>query len=166
MGLDLPAPDHTTLSRRARAWRPAKRRNRQPVPDGPLHVLVHSAGLEVYGAGQWVEEKHGTKPRRRWRKLYLALDADSGEIIAHVITDKDAGDATQVEALLDQIDDPSANSRPMGLTMATRPMTPSPGIAPALRWSFRQGPMRWNHRTPISPAKETVISLRSMPMGG
>jgi hypothetical protein len=34
------------------------------------------------------------------------LDADSGEIIAHVMTDQDAGDATQVEALLDQIDDP------------------------------------------------------------
>lgn len=36
----------------------------------------------------------------------LALDADSGEIIAHVMTDQNAGDATQVEALLDQIDDP------------------------------------------------------------
>jgi hypothetical protein len=62
--------------------------------------------LEIYGAGQWLEEKHGAKSRRRWRKLHLALDADSGEIIAHVMTDQDAGDATQVEALLDQIDDP------------------------------------------------------------
>ena len=107
MGLDLPGPDHTTLSRRARTWRPAARRgNRQSLPNGPLHVLVDSTDLEIYGAGQWLEEKHGAKSRRRWRKLHLALDADSGEIIAHVMTDQDAGDATQVEALLDQIDGP------------------------------------------------------------
>lgn len=62
--------------------------------------------MEIYGAGQRLEEKHGAESRRRWRKLHLALDADSGEIIAHVMTDQDAGDATQVEALLDQIDDP------------------------------------------------------------
>jgi hypothetical protein len=107
MGLDLPTPDHTTLSRRARTWSPPARcGNRRSVPDGPLHVLVDSTGLEIYGAGQWLEEKHGAKSRRQWRKLHLALDADSGEIIAQVMTDQDAGDASQVEALLDQIDDP------------------------------------------------------------
>ncbi len=36
--------------------------------------------------------------------MHLALNADSGEIIAHVMTDQDAGDASQVEPLLDQID--------------------------------------------------------------
>ena len=38
--------------------------------------------------------------------MHLALDAGSGDIIAHVMTDQDAGDASQVEALLDQIDMP------------------------------------------------------------
>jgi Transposase DDE domain len=42
--------------------------------------------------------------RRGWRKLHLALNADSGDIIAHVMTDQDAGDASQVQPLLDQID--------------------------------------------------------------
>lgn len=51
-----------------------------------------------------MEEKYGAKSRRGWRKLHLALDAGSGEIIAHVLTDQDAGDASQVEPLLDQID--------------------------------------------------------------
>jgi len=105
MGLDLAVPDHTTLSRRTNKRRsPDKRQGHRR--QGPVHVLVDSTGLEVYGAGRWLEEKHGAKSRRRWRKLHLALDADSGEIIAHVMTDQDAGDATQVEALLDQIDDP------------------------------------------------------------
>jgi transposase len=62
--------------------------------------------LEIYGAGQWLEEKHGAKSRRNWRKFHLVLDADSGDIIAHVMTDHDAGDASQVEELLDQIDAP------------------------------------------------------------
>lgn len=105
MGLDLAVPDHTTLSRRANKWRSPNKRQDHPGK-GPVHVLVDSTGLEVYGAGRWLEEKHGAKSRRQWRKLHLALDADSGEIIAHVMTDQDAGDATQVVALLDQINDP------------------------------------------------------------
>jgi hypothetical protein len=73
---------------------------------GPVHILIDSTGLEVHGAGQWLAEKHGAKSRRRWRKLHLALDADTGEIIAHTMTDQDAGDPSQVELLLDEIDGP------------------------------------------------------------
>lgn len=106
MGLDLPVPDHTTLSRRARTWKPSgKSKDRQHMADGPIHVLVDSAGLKIYGAGQWLEEKHGSKSRRGWRKLHLAVDANSGEIIAHSLTDQEAGDASQLEPLLDQIDE-------------------------------------------------------------
>jgi IS5 family transposase len=39
-------------------------------------------------------------------ELHLALDAHSGEIIAHVVTDQGAGDVTQLQALLDQIGEP------------------------------------------------------------
>lgn len=107
MGLDLAVPDHTTLSRRARTRQSANRRKAHSVLEtGPVHVLIDSTGLEVYGAGQWLEEKHGAKSRRGWRKLHLALDADRGEIIAHIMTAQDAGDASQVEPLLDQIDGP------------------------------------------------------------
>jgi Transposase DDE domain len=106
MALALPVPDHTTLSRRASTWKPSARSNdRQHVADGPIHVLVDSTGLKVYGGGQWLEEKHGVKSRRGWRKLHLAVDADSGEIIAHSLTDQEAGDASQLDPLLDQIDD-------------------------------------------------------------
>ena len=76
MGLTLAVPDHTTLSRRARTWQsPNKRHDRQDRPDGPLHVVVDSTGLQVYGAGQWLEQKHGARTRRGWRKLHLALKA-------------------------------------------------------------------------------------------
>ncbi|CAK11555.1 putative transposase-like protein (plasmid) [Rhizobium johnstonii 3841] len=71
-----------------------------------MHALVDSTGLQVYGAGQWLEEKHGARSRRGWRKLHLALEADSGEIVAHTLTDQDAGDVSQVAPLLDQIGGP------------------------------------------------------------
>ncbi len=103
MGLTLSAPDHTTVSRRAVALRvvqPAQ------VPPGPLHVLIDSTGLQVYGAGQWLEAKHGAKSHRTWRKLHLAVDAADGMIVAQTLTDQDADDPSQVEPLLDQIDDP------------------------------------------------------------
>lgn len=107
MGLALAVPDHTTLSRRARTWRsPKEWRDHQGLPTGALHVLIDSTGLQVYGAGQWLEEKHGARSPRGWRKLHLALDADSGEIVAHTLTDQDTGDVSQVAPLLDQIDGP------------------------------------------------------------
>jgi hypothetical protein len=106
MELGLPVPDHTTLSRRAITWKPSAGGNdQQHVEDGAIHVLVDSTGLKIYGAGQWFEEKHGVKSRRSWRKLHLAVDADSGEIIAHILTDQETGDSSQLEPLLDQIDD-------------------------------------------------------------
>ena len=76
------------------------------VPPGPLHVLIDSTGLQVHGAGQWLEAKHGVKSRRKWRKLHLAVNAASGVIVAQTLTDQDTDDPSQVGPLLDQIDDP------------------------------------------------------------
>src|SRR5215207_9960222 len=73
MGLDLAVPDHTTLSRRARTWRLSdEQQGGRLSGEGPVHVLIDSTGLEIYGAGQWLEEKHGARSRRSWRKLHLA----------------------------------------------------------------------------------------------
>jgi hypothetical protein len=75
-----------------------------PVPHGPLHVLTDSTGLQVYGAGQWLEAKHGAKSRCcKWRKLHLAVDAARGMIVVQTLTDQDADDPSQVAPLLDQI---------------------------------------------------------------
>src|ERR671910_1839132 len=100
LGLDLPVPDHTTLSRRGRAF--ANRRP-QVVPHGPLHLLLDSTGLKLFEKGEWNNEKHG-RARRSWRKLHLAVDADTGEIVSRVLTSKEAGDAGQVPVLLEQVE--------------------------------------------------------------
>lgn len=105
LGLDLPVPDHSTLSRRAETLKV-----RQPkVGRTPVHLLVDSMGLKLCGPGEWLEEKHGTKRRRAWRVLHLATDVDTGEIVASALTDRDADDGSQVGPLPDRIDGPVAS---------------------------------------------------------
>jgi hypothetical protein len=70
---------------------------------GPVHLVIDSTGLKLFCQGEWNAEKHG-RARRSWCKLHLALDADTGEIVASVMTGNDADDAGQVPVLLEQID--------------------------------------------------------------
>lgn len=94
-------PDHTTLSRRGGGLTVLPKRVDR---DEPLHLLVDSTGLKIYGEGEWLDQKHGLRSRRRWRKLHLGVDADTHEILAVELTPDDVGDVSEVPALLDQID--------------------------------------------------------------
>jgi hypothetical protein len=100
LGLDLAVPDHSTLSRRAETLEVV----RSGCGREPVHLLVDSTGLRLCGPGGWLEEKHGSKRRRAWKMLHLATDADTGQIIASVLTCRDADDGSQVGPLLERID--------------------------------------------------------------
>ncbi len=102
LGRELAVPDHTTVSRRAAKLTSIEP---DPLPRGPLHVLIDSTGLKAYGAGQWQTEKH-RRSRRKWRKLHLGVHARSGQIVAAILTDQDVNDASQVGLLLEQIEPP------------------------------------------------------------
>jgi transposase len=106
LGLDLAVPDHTTFSRRSVDLGIATALTKA---SGPVHVVIDSTGLKVFGSGEWLHEKHGGKPRRSWRKLHLAVDPDSGEILASELTTTEEGDASLVGPLLDQIASPLAS---------------------------------------------------------
>jgi transposase len=95
------AADHTTLSRRGVGLtillKPLDRAE-------PRHLLVDSTGLKIYGDGEWLDQKHGIRSRRRWRKLHLGIDAITHEIVASDLTPDDVGDISEMPAPLDQID--------------------------------------------------------------
>jgi len=99
LGLGLMVPDHSTVSRRGREF--TGRQPRVQIGASPVHLVLDSTGLELFGQGEWDAEKHG-RVCRQWRKLHLAVDAGTGEIAAHVVTDGHADDAAQVPALLGQ----------------------------------------------------------------
>lgn len=86
LGLNLPVPNFSTFSRRARTLElPAQTR----TTGGAIHLLVDSTGLKLGGPGEWLVEKHGAKKRRSWRKLHIGFDAVSGQIVASILTDRD-----------------------------------------------------------------------------
>ncbi|TPP20296.1 transposase, partial [Salmonella enterica subsp. enterica serovar Typhimurium] len=45
------------------------------------HLVIDSTGLKVFGEGEWKVKKHGQERRRIWRKLHLAVDSKTHEII-------------------------------------------------------------------------------------
>ena len=109
LGLALPVPDHSTLSRRAQTLVVPRPRSGSAAEHEPMHLLVDSTGLKLCGAGEWLVEKHGAKRRRSWRKLHIGMDANTGEIIAAALTMNDVDDASQVGPLLDQVEGPVAS---------------------------------------------------------
>jgi Transposase DDE domain len=56
LGLDLPIPDHTTFSRRGGRLTVSPQRAER---NEPLHLLVDSTGVKIYGEGEWLDQKHG-----------------------------------------------------------------------------------------------------------
>ncbi|PZO60788.1 MAG: IS5 family transposase [Phormidesmis priestleyi] len=103
MKVELSVPDHTTLSRRLKRLEvelPVK------PTGGKRHVVIDSTGIKVYGEGEWKTRQHGISKRRTWRKLHLAVDEATGEILSGVVTDNSCHDSEVLGELLDEIADP------------------------------------------------------------
>ena len=102
MGLALAAPDYSTLSRRQGHLAVILPRQR---PDTPMHLVVDSTGLKVYGEGEWTVRQHGWTKRRTWRKLHVGVNEATGEVVAQTLTSHRIDDASQVVPLLTQVDE-------------------------------------------------------------
>jgi len=103
MQADIRIPDYTSLAKRAAKLDIALDVTRRR---GAIDIVVDSTGLKVFGEGEWKTRKHGVSKRRTWRKLHLAVNPDTQEIEAEVLTENSGHDADQVNDLLDQIDSP------------------------------------------------------------
>lgn len=152
----LPVPNYTTLSRRAQTLKVAL----PALHTGePLHLVVDSTGLKVYGEGEWKVRKHGWSKRRTWRKVHLAMDANTGQICAALMTHQDEGDGEVLPDLLDQIPtdvpidtiggDGAYDTKPCHAQIAARAATPS--IPP------REGAIPWPDSTPGAAWRNAAI---------
>jgi Transposase DDE domain len=97
---NLHVPDFTSAAKRA-----AKLGLALPVLPrrGHVNVVLDSTGLKVFGEGEWKVRQHGPSKRRTWRKLHLAIDPDTQEIVAEVLTTNAGHDADQAAALLAEV---------------------------------------------------------------
>ena len=100
MRVTIDIPDYTSLAKRAGKLGVALDVRRH---QGPVDVVVDSTGSKVFGEGEWKTRKHGISKRRTWRKLHLAVNPDTHEIIAETLTENCCDDAGQVDALLEQV---------------------------------------------------------------
>jgi hypothetical protein len=93
----LSVPDFTSAAKRA-----AKLGISLPILPrrGHVNVVLDGTGLKVFGEGEWKVRQHGPSKRRTWRKLHLAVDPETQEIVAEVLTTNAGHDADQAEALL------------------------------------------------------------------
>jgi hypothetical protein len=91
--LEIPIPDHTTLSRRLQKL--GQIQFRRLAIDRPIHLLIDSTGLRIHVG-------HLRKPpkNRAWRKLHLAVDASTGEIVASDLTGRRTADCARLPALI------------------------------------------------------------------
>ncbi len=100
--VSLPVPDHSTVSRRIRKL------GRVPLlprtGKGPIHLLVDSSGLKIH-----VGNARKPPKRRAWRKIHLAVDGKTGDIIASDLSASQTTDAARVPALLSQIENDLAS---------------------------------------------------------
>lgn len=101
MGLDLTIPDHTHLSRRARTLAVQIPRLERT---GPIHVVVDSTGLKVFGEGEWKVRQHGAGKRRTWLKVHLAVDAHAKDVIGVEVTTPAWTDGEVFGDLIDQVE--------------------------------------------------------------
>ena len=89
LSVPLPVPSYSTLSRRAAELGVGL----GAVPrSGPLHLVIDSSGFKVYGEGEWKVRLHGWSKRRTWRKLHLAVNEATGEIVAAVASEAGVSD--------------------------------------------------------------------------
>ncbi len=79
MNVPLCAPDYSCVSKRARTVKVAYR---QPPKGRITDLVIDSTGLKVFGEGEWKVRKHGAEKRRVWRKLHLAVDPVTHDIVA------------------------------------------------------------------------------------
>jgi len=102
LGVKLSVPDYTTLCRRRRKLSVELPRQQKSEP---LHVVVDSTGIKVYGEGEWKVRQHGYSRRRTWRKLHLAVDQATHEFVAVVVSTNDFKDSQLLPDLLEQVGD-------------------------------------------------------------
>jgi hypothetical protein len=95
--VEIPIPDHTTLSRRLKTL--GEIPFRAVASKRPIHLLIDSTGLRIH-----VGNLRKPPKNRAWRKLHLAGDAGTGGIVASDLTSRRTHDCTRVPVLLKQID--------------------------------------------------------------
>ena len=99
MGAEVAIPNYTSLAKRAQKMNIDIKVG---TTRGPIDVVVDSTGLKVFGEGEWKVRQHGVGKRRTWRKIHLAVDPETHQIVSEVLTGNNCHDGDKAVELVDQ----------------------------------------------------------------
>ncbi|EAA8667818.1 IS5 family transposase [Salmonella enterica] len=99
MELPLCCPDYSLVSKWAKSVNISIK---TPTRGEISHLVIDSTGLKVFGEGEWKVRQHGADRRRVWRKLYLAADSATHEIICADLSLSGTTDAQALPGLINQ----------------------------------------------------------------
>jgi Transposase DDE domain len=101
--LKAQAPDYSLLCKRQKNLK-VNFSKKNLKSNESIHILVDSTGLKIFGEGEWKVRQHGYMKRRVWRKLHLAVNADTQEIEAFELTELNFQDGDGLQQLINKID--------------------------------------------------------------
>ncbi|POP41502.1 IS5/IS1182 family transposase [Superficieibacter electus] len=99
MGVPLRCPDFTSVSKRAKSVNVSFK---APTRGEIAHLVIESTGLKVFVEGEWKVKKHGKERRSIWRKLHLAVDGKTHEIICADLSLNNVTDSEAFPGLIRQ----------------------------------------------------------------
>ncbi|WP_227661587.1 IS5 family transposase [Klebsiella pneumoniae] len=113
MNVPLRCPDYTSVSKRAKSVNVSFK---TPTRGEIAHLVIDSTGLKVFGKGEWKVKKHGQERRRIWRKLHLAVDSNTHEIICADLSLNNVTDSEAFRVLSGRLTEKSGQHRQTALT--------------------------------------------------
>lgn len=99
MDVPLSCPDYTSVSKRSRSVNVSFK---TPTRGKIAHLVIDSSGLKVFIEGEWKVKKRGKERRRIWRKLHLAVDSKTHEIICADLSLNNVTDSEAFPGLIRQ----------------------------------------------------------------
>lgn len=88
LGLDLQIPHFTRICKRS------KKLKLPPLPENKdVTIVLDGSGMKIYGEGEWKEEIHGKGKKKKWKKIHIALDPKTQEVILTDVSEKEVHDS-------------------------------------------------------------------------
>jgi hypothetical protein len=162
--IKIPTPNYSTLCRRAQTL---KIHLQATYTKQPRHILIDSTGVRVLGEGEWKRLKHGESRCQVWKKLHIAIDATSLDIVAMDVTDSVRLDCNYLPGLIEQIDGPigqitgdgaydKQNCYETARQRGAKPVFPPQHNAAVQRSKIKKNPA-------LIPRDKLIIRLKSAP---
>ncbi|MFH1821102.1 MAG: IS5 family transposase [Methanobacteriota archaeon] len=97
----LEVPDYSTICRRINSLAPKFERSIRGLGDDVV-VAIDASGIKVTNRGEWRRELWGGKSKRGYLKTHLAVDVETGQILAMEVTDERTGDSKMFKPFVER----------------------------------------------------------------